>query len=563
MYNFKIEKIYTKFGDIIEPKKINIIIGPNNCGKSRFLKDIRDMIMRNYNNTSSRVIVEKIDCLLPANAEEFIDHYLSNKRIVVETANGAFLKTYSGTTNGGIEVGQNNRIALDDDRIFLNMPWKEELKRVIDKLNKNDITKEDYEFSEIEFFNKYGRLFLMYLGNEEKLLLSKTQHRYKALDDKTNFLSEVSNDLLIVQSLSSYTLKLFNKDVCLDQSSWGDRLGFRVGEDFEFIKKAERNNNTAENKLLDYSLLENEGDGLRSFVTNFLCLRMSEKNILLLDEPEAFLHPPLARQLGRIIADSIANDRQLFLVTHSPDIIRGIVNEKDDVQIIRLSRHNDTTRVKIAGINLLEKIVKNSSLSTEMIIKGLFSERVYITESVADEEVYMALHDKTKPQDPASFIHGRNKQTLKDIAEIYDSLGVNYVRIYDFDILKDEDFSKAISKAVDQNTLNEYNQIKDSIKNDFGEDKEKYHKGGLNSISDQKLKQKATDMLQNLKKLDIIILPNGELETSLEDAGIQYTKNNKKNWLNEALDFIESRDPEEIKETQLYRTIFEDVEELK
>lgn len=46
MYNFKISKISTNFGDVMEPKKVNVIIGPNNSGKSQFLKDIKNMLDR-------------------------------------------------------------------------------------------------------------------------------------------------------------------------------------------------------------------------------------------------------------------------------------------------------------------------------------------------------------------------------------------------------------------------------------------------------------------------------------------------------------------------------------
>ena len=45
MYKFKINKIEvngTTGKEIIIPKKINIIVGPNNSGKSRFLKELRD-----------------------------------------------------------------------------------------------------------------------------------------------------------------------------------------------------------------------------------------------------------------------------------------------------------------------------------------------------------------------------------------------------------------------------------------------------------------------------------------------------------------------------------------
>lgn len=44
MYNFKIKKIIAYDGTEIEPKAINIIVGPNNSGKSRLLKEIKAIL---------------------------------------------------------------------------------------------------------------------------------------------------------------------------------------------------------------------------------------------------------------------------------------------------------------------------------------------------------------------------------------------------------------------------------------------------------------------------------------------------------------------------------------
>ena len=47
MYKFKIDKILANKSNGTEeiiPKKINVLVGPNNSGKSRFLKEIRDYL---------------------------------------------------------------------------------------------------------------------------------------------------------------------------------------------------------------------------------------------------------------------------------------------------------------------------------------------------------------------------------------------------------------------------------------------------------------------------------------------------------------------------------------
>ena len=40
LYRYRIEKINLKDGTSIEPGKINVFVGANNCGKTQLLKDI-------------------------------------------------------------------------------------------------------------------------------------------------------------------------------------------------------------------------------------------------------------------------------------------------------------------------------------------------------------------------------------------------------------------------------------------------------------------------------------------------------------------------------------------
>jgi AAA15 family ATPase/GTPase len=48
--------------------------------------------------------------------------------------------------------------------------------------------------------------------------------------------------------------------------------------------------------------LQAQGDRMRSFIGLMLVVSAGQYQVLLIDEPEAFLHPPQARLLGRRIA---------------------------------------------------------------------------------------------------------------------------------------------------------------------------------------------------------------------------------------------------------------------
>ena len=491
MYNFRIKSIETKDKTIINPKKINIIIGPNNSGKSQFLKDIRNILSGNNNSNCQNLIIKKMKYVLPNNKEEFIERYRINSRVFKHADNQWLIRNYSGITNNGIEMNNSINAYLDNGNISIIEDWMNELEREIRDIN-HVISRDDkiildgnypsdavvhhksyveytkngeiirdsigetsgpfYEQnidSENVFINNYGRLFFNYLGTEEKLLMCKKQKKYGIQDYNTNFLSEVQFNLKLIDELSRYTKEMFNKDIYLDRYSWGENLLFRVGDDFDFIRQSSRNDNEKEIKLSEYNMLDNEGDGLKSFVTNYLALHMNDKNILLLDEPESFLHPPLAKQLGEIIANSACDNKQIFLSTHSVDLLKGILNINSDVNIIRITRDNDINHFNILDKEKLEEIIMNPMLASSNVLNGLFCEKVFICEAESDEQFYQYLHDRVNQYDSAFFTHGKNKQTLKDIAKSYNELGIQNYRIYDFDILKDEDFNKALNAFID------------------------------------------------------------------------------------------------------------------
>jgi hypothetical protein len=67
--------------------------------------------------------------------------------------------------------------------------------------------------------------------------------------------------------------------------------------------------------------LQTEGDGIRSFVGVLLEATVADYSVVLIDEPEAFLHPPQARLLARMLVQKKSQHRQLFIATHSADVV--------------------------------------------------------------------------------------------------------------------------------------------------------------------------------------------------------------------------------------------------
>ena len=368
-------------------------------------------------------------------------------------------------------------------------------------------------------------------------------------------------------------LKLFKKDIVLDAQTLGDRLTFRVGNDFDYIDNVRNLSVEDSNKLFNESKLDDQGDGLKSYVSTFLSLKSTDADILLLDEPEAFLHPPLARQLGELIGESETKDKQIFVATHSVEILKGILTKCQNVNIIRITQpESNNNEIQIVDEKILREILKSPLLRVSRVLEGLFCEKVVITEAESDELVYQELIEKLFPQSGLHFVHGQNKQTLAEIANLYKEIGINYEIITDFDALRiSSELKKFLllmpidESEIDKN-LNYANKMREIINESITtvgltekeiEEKQKlkrdevYHKTGI-SFFESCVQVQIKKTLEKFSYNHLHILECGELETLLIPYGLNYM--DKKEWIGKAVTLIEEIDKSQItKDSYLYR----------
>jgi hypothetical protein len=136
-------------------------------------------------------------------------------------------------------------------------------------------------------------------------------------------------------TFSDYFKQAFEMDLVVHRNA-GSEVPLYVG--IRPIPK-EGEDRVSESFLIDLEkldLLHLQGDGMRSFVGVLLNAFISSHSILLIDEPEAFLHPPQARLMGKMIALDLPSERQLFLATHSENFLKGLLDaSKDNLKIIR------------------------------------------------------------------------------------------------------------------------------------------------------------------------------------------------------------------------------------
>ena len=194
---------------------------------------------------------------------------------------------------------------------------------------------------------------------------------------------------------------------------------------------------------------------MRSFASVILhLLAPISASVLLLDEPEAFLHPPQARFLGEIIATEKSSGAQLFVATHSPDVLQGLVNVASDrLRLVRMQRDGNVNRVKELDRKLVKKITSDPLMNYSSVMSGIFHERVIICESDGDCMFYSSVLDldevRGESQPDVLFVHASGKDRMATLAETLRALDVPVDVVADIDVLRDENGLQRIVNVLE------------------------------------------------------------------------------------------------------------------
>ena len=247
----------------------------------------------------------------------------------------------------------------------------------------------------------------------------------------------------IESKMSGYFRRAFGKDLILYRAGGsqfpllvGDRLGPLQGEDRISSSYCER-------LRASTVPLDGQGDGMRGFASVILhLLAPITPSVLLLDEPEAFLHPPQARLLGEIISTEKSSRAQLFVATHSPDVLHGLINvAPDHLRVLRMQREGSVNRIKELDKALIREISFDPLMKYSSVLSGVFHERVIICEADADCMFYSSVLDLTEVhgvrQPDVLFVHAGGKDRMPALAKALVALDVPVDVIADIDILND------------------------------------------------------------------------------------------------------------------------------
>ena len=398
----------------LDPADVVVLVGPNNAGKSLALRELDDYLGGN----SATTVLNSIKLCKTGTKDDF-DAFVRKHGQVRSQGDSWNVSGY------GFSLGMSS---LD-----LKQFWPDNIE-------------------------SFKSLFCLRVPTEKRITDSDPVDSLNSLEQHASNPIHMLRDDELESKLSGYFRRAFNEDLILYRGGLrkppllvGERLAPHDGEDRVSEKYLKR--------LVNSTVpLHNQGDGMRSFASVILhLLAPITPTVLLLDEPEAFLHPPQARLLGEIIATERSSQTQLFIATHSPDVLHGLINVAPDrLRVLRVQREGNVNRVKELDKKLVRDISIDPLMKYSSVMSGVFHERVIICESDADCMFYSSIlhlpEVSGQRQPDILFVHASGKGRITALAKTLVALGVPVDVIADIDVLRDTVVLRSIIDSLGQDS---------------------------------------------------------------------------------------------------------------
>ena len=413
------ERVTFSDGTVVDigPNDVVVFVGPNNAGKSLALRELEAHV---EGATTSKVF--RSFQLGHVSTPESFDAFV-RKHMWVEDAGRRDLLTVS-----------RYRILLRSDRDLKSL-WPHNI-------------------------GGLAPLFCQSISTESRISDSDSVSAIDELNEPPSHPIHLLYDDRVEKRISGHFRQAFGKDLILYRGG-GSTSHLLVGEMIAPAAGEDRVSGSFRERLLGSTeRLQDQGDGMRSFASVILhLLAFGTPSILLLDEPEAFLHPPQARLLGEIIVKEKSERAQLFAATHSPDVLQGLISvAPEHLKVLRLQREGNVNRVKELDKSLIQEISSDPLMQYSSVLSGVFHQRVVICEADTDCMFYSSLLNlpevRGEQHPDVLFVHANGKHRMASLAKALVSLDVPVQVVADMDVLNDPAVLQRIVEALAGNWSN-------------------------------------------------------------------------------------------------------------
>ncbi|MGM9438812.1 ATP-dependent nuclease [Streptomyces murinus] len=423
---------------------VTVFVGPNNVGKSTILRQMSAMSTQGHAGDAP-TLVDKMSLLINGGTDEARSWLRRHSRIMGEGANESFNKPNSPRVESEyvhayLNQAENGRglSSLQSFFVFYGDPW--------------------------------GRIDFVRPAEMREMMEQPPAHPIHALEDNSDLFFE----------LSELCEQVFQCPLTLDTLS--KHINIRVGKPIVEAPPVDHITPEYRKALSDLPRLENQGDGMRSFIGLMLPLITASYHVILIDEPEAFLHPPQATQLGKILGDlSRQKNVQLIMATHDKNVLAGLLQSEVNISIVRLDRKSSgTTTANQLSVPNLKRIWADPVLRHTNVLEGLFHKLTVLAEGDRDCTFFNAALEhldgqQDLPVAPSEvlFVPSGGKVGLPLLIDVLSSASVPLVASPDLDVLDDKDFMKRLVTSFGGDWA-DYDRLYDQATQPFRQPRERF-----------------------------------------------------------------------------------------
>jgi predicted ATPase len=393
---------------VLQPKTVTIFIGPNNGGKSAALRDILSYTQGGFVNGAT--VIHK--GAMSATSMDFIDRKIGTHFFPMPGDSD----TYYFTGNGFSSSFNYNQL----------------------KKNVEDESTDDKYHS----MSNIAKFSALYVAGEDRFRLTQHAAAGDLKSHANTTLARIFRDDTLQTSISRIVHDAFNRHLLIDHTDIG-KLKYVLSDDnvADELKRAFAVE--AGDFFKKCTPIENASDGTRAFVGIVAEIFAGWHDIILLDEPEAFLHPSLAYLLGREISLNAGSQRQVFAATHSPHFLMGCISAGVPLEIVRLTYKYGQATARSLPVETLSSVMRDPLMKSIGAMSALFYDNVFVTESDGDRAFYQEIEGRLSRTNGSAmrhtlFLNAHNKTSAAKITSVLRDVGIPTAFALDIDWIKED-----------------------------------------------------------------------------------------------------------------------------
>ena len=380
----------------------------------------------------------------------------------------------------------------------------------------------------LTFASAYASLHTLVLNGRNRIDLVNDQQGGDLQQPAQTSFQQLFRDDVLRKRLSDVIKKGLGSHLVIDPTSLGN-LRLRLSSQPAPSPRVERG---LEEESVSFHAAATHiavaSDGAKAFTGIMAEILAGDPKVLLVDEPEAFLHPALAFSLGREIALSLAEtNKRMFVSTHSPQFLMGCIQSGVAINVVRLTYRDGVATARLLPSDELVRLMRNPLLRSTNVISALFYESAVVTEADPDRAFYQEINERLLRSERGIpnciFLNAQNKQTIPTIVSPLRRLGIPAAAVYDIDFVKDGGgvatrFMEAagIPPLAQQGLTT----TRAALARTLTAANPNYKTEGGVSVLDRAQRSAAADYFDQLAAYGAFVVRGGELESWLKSLGI-------------------------------------------